>query len=215
MANAAAPNGLETPQRIEPCRFEVYSETIADLVAEVAAKAQNLGTRLHPATARGLADSVRAMNCYYSNLIEGHNTRPRDIERALAGDLDEDETKRAYQVEARNHIRLQRQLDNLHAADRLGEPASAEFIAWLHREFYKDAPDAMLWIGEGNRRFKMTPGVLRSEPHEYVTVGRHQPPSSARVTAFVEYFEQTFASTFIPLPTATVGFRVSCRTRCA
>lgn len=23
------------------------------------------------------------MNTYYSNLIEGHNTRPRDIERAL------------------------------------------------------------------------------------------------------------------------------------
>ena len=27
------------------------------------------------------------MNCYYSNLIEGHNTTPREIERALTGDL--------------------------------------------------------------------------------------------------------------------------------
>ena len=35
------------------------------------------------------------MNCYYSNLIEGHNTRPRDIERALAGaELEAERTAR-------------------------------------------------------------------------------------------------------------------------
>jgi hypothetical protein len=30
-----------------------------------------------------LADLVRSMNCYYSNLIEGHDTHPVDIERAV------------------------------------------------------------------------------------------------------------------------------------
>ena len=34
-----------------------------------------------------LADLVRSMNCYYSNLIEGHDTRPVDIERALHADF--------------------------------------------------------------------------------------------------------------------------------
>ena len=194
MARASTAKELETPERIEPCGFEVYSERISDLVAEVMAKSQVLGARLHPATACGLADSVRAMNCYYSNLIEGHDTRPLDIERALAGDLDEDETKRAYQVEARNHIRLQERLDRLYATGRLDEPASVEFIAWLHREFYEGAPDAMLWVGKGNRRIKMTPGRLRSESHEDVTVGHHQPPSSERVSAFMDYFEKTFSS---------------------
>jgi hypothetical protein len=38
---------------------------------------------LHPRTAAHLADLVRIMNTGYSNLIEGHDTRPRDIERAL------------------------------------------------------------------------------------------------------------------------------------
>ena len=33
------------------------------------------------------------MNCYYSNLIEGHNTLPIDIERALAGDFAQDKNK--------------------------------------------------------------------------------------------------------------------------
>ena len=37
-----------------------------------------------------LADLVRAMNCYYSNLIEGHDTHPVDIERALKNDYSAD-----------------------------------------------------------------------------------------------------------------------------
>ena len=33
------------------------------------------------ASSTRLADLVRSMNCYYSNLIEGHDTHPLDIER--------------------------------------------------------------------------------------------------------------------------------------
>ena len=46
---------------------------------------------------------IRLMNSYYSNRIEGHNTRPRDIERALAGDFDDDPARRALQREAAAH----------------------------------------------------------------------------------------------------------------
>ena len=34
------------------------------------------------------------MNCYYSNLIEGHNTHPIDIQRALFGEQSRDPKKR-------------------------------------------------------------------------------------------------------------------------
>ncbi|NOU13162.1 MAG: Fic family protein, partial [Methylococcaceae bacterium] len=47
---------------------------INDLIASLTAAAQQLGHRLHPQTTANLADLVRVMNCYYSNLIEGHNT---------------------------------------------------------------------------------------------------------------------------------------------
>jgi Fic family protein len=57
-----------------------------------------LGRSLHARTAANLADLVRIMNTYYSNLIEGHNTRPRDIERALAGEFDQDEDRRNLQL---------------------------------------------------------------------------------------------------------------------
>ena len=75
---------LESVQRIEPARLEEMPESISDLVAELAGASARLGGTLHPRTAANLAGLVRTMNSYYSNLIEGHNARPRDTERALA-----------------------------------------------------------------------------------------------------------------------------------
>lgn len=182
----------ETPARIEPCLLEDSNERVADTIAELSAVAERLGARLHPRTAASLADLVRVMNCYYSNLIEGHNTLPRDIERALGGDLHTDEPRRNLQVEARAHIRVQREIDRLHAADALPEPASMEFVRWLHREFYRDAPDAMSIIRGSGREFRMEPGAFRSSPEHEAQVGRHLPPSSGVVDAFMEHFERRY-----------------------
>lgn len=186
---------VETPWRMEPCLLEESSETVADLIAEISAAAERLGSRLHPATAANLAELVRVMNCYYSNLIEDHNTKPRDIERALADDLDGDATRRNLQVEARAHIRLQRGIDQLYAKGALPEPADTDFIRWLHREFYRDAPEAMLLIRGAGREFRMVPGELRSEPAHEVSVGRHIPPASPYVPAFMEYFARRYRLT--------------------
>jgi hypothetical protein len=38
---------------------------------------------------------VRAINCYYSNLIEGHDTHPVDMEHALKNDHSNDHSKDA------------------------------------------------------------------------------------------------------------------------
>jgi len=183
---------LETPYRIEPTRLEHPSEQIADVVAEIAAAAATLGHALHPKTAANLAELVRMMNCYYSNLIEGHDTRPRDIERALTGDLDRDAERRNLQREALAHIRVQREIDQLAAEGRLAEPASREFISWLHREFYREAPEETLLIKGANREFRMTPGEWRSQAEHDNAVGRHVPPSSAHVAQFMQAFEERY-----------------------
>src|SRR6185312_13290653 len=81
---------------------------LTDLAIELAGRASGLRRSLAPGVASALADLVRAMNCYYSNLIEGHYTHPVDIERALAGDYSEDKEKRNLQKEAKAHIDTQR-----------------------------------------------------------------------------------------------------------
>lgn len=183
---------IESVDRIEPTRLENAPEAIADVVAELSGAAAGLGRALHPRTAANLADLVRIMNTYYSNLIEGHDTRPRDIERALAGELDQDEGRRNLQLEATAHVRVQAEVDRMAAAGTLPEPASSEFIRWLHREFYRDAPEAMLCIGGTGREFLMVPGEWRNRREHDVAVGRHLPPSSERVSDFMRHFENRF-----------------------
>ena len=183
----------EAVSRIEPCLLDEARGTLLDLLAEIPAAASRLGARLHPKTAASLAALVRVMNCYYSNLIEGHNTRPRDIERALANDFDIDETRRNLQLEARAHIRIQEVIDAEAAAGTLADPASLDFLLRLHGEFYRDAPDAMLLIEGPGRSFRMVPGMLRNDPLHDVAVGRHVPPGSDSVARFMTCFSERYS----------------------
>jgi Fic family protein len=185
-------DGVENVQRIEPARVENPTEPLADLIADLSAASAKLGRSLHTRTAANLADLVRIMNTYYSNLIEGHNTRPRDIERALAGEFDRDEERCNLQLEAAAHVRVQSEVDRMAAAGTLPEPASPEFVQWLHREFYREAPAPMLHITGVGREFTMTPGEWRSRPEHDVAVGRHEPPSSAHVDDFMRYFAERY-----------------------
>jgi Fic family protein len=200
---------VENPSRLEPTRLEDPTPELIDVVAELVASSSVLGKALHPQTAANLADVVRQMNTYYSNLIEGHNTRPKDIERALAGDFDPDDQRRNLQIEAAAHVRVQREVDRMALAGVLPEPASSDFILWLHREFYRDASSEMLKVEGGGQTVVMTPGVWRSQPEHDNTVGRHIPPTSKYVSAFMQYFEERYklqplglASRILAIPVA-------------
>jgi Fic family protein len=183
---------VESVSRIEPIGLEEPTTEIADVIADLAASSATLGKALHPRTAANLADLVRVMNTYYSNLIEGHNTRPRDIERALAGEFDPDEGRRNLQLEAAAHVRVQREVDRMGSEGTLPPPASGEFILRLHREFYRDVPTSMLLIKTKRVELCMEPGQWRTRAEEDVEVGRHMPPSSACVADFMRYFEERF-----------------------
>ena len=83
---------------------------------------------LHPRTASKLADLVRIMNTDYSNLIEGHHTRPRDIEQALTGELHQDQKRRDLQPRPKHMYGFRRGGQTL-ADSRLLDPTSSDFIS--------------------------------------------------------------------------------------
>jgi len=184
---------LETPGRIEPCFFEEHIPAeLADLSVEIQREASGLGQGLHPDSAAELADLVRMMNCYYSNLIEGHNTRPRDIEKALAGaELEED--TRPLALEARAHIIVQRAIDEMQRNGTMPVPTSVEFLAWVHQAFYDEMPEELRVIEhpDGSQE-PIVPGRMRQDGDSEVAVGRHHPPSSMRVSAFMDHFDKRF-----------------------
>ena len=107
------------------------------LVAKNAILRQSLPCKLVPA----LASLVRGMNCYYSNLIEGHDTHPRDIERALRNDYSPNIEKRNLQLEAKAHISVQEWIDN---GSLKGRAATIDSILEIHRKFYKLLPEELL-----------------------------------------------------------------------
>ena len=88
-----------------------HREPLTDLALELSQKSVGFRRSLPASLLASLAETVRTMNCYYSNLIEGHNTHPVDIERALKNDYSKDTRKRNLQLEAKAHIDVQKWID--------------------------------------------------------------------------------------------------------
>jgi hypothetical protein len=75
----------DDPAQMEPLVVHDSRPLYAPLVGlahELSEASACLDAAIVPATARGLSELVAGMNCYYSNLIEGHHTLPLDIARA-------------------------------------------------------------------------------------------------------------------------------------
>lgn len=175
-----------TPTRMEPARIDEMSSNLADLATELAVQAERLAGKLPPATVSDMANMVRLMNSYYSNRIEGNNTRPRDIERALAGHFDDDPAMHAMQQENAAHIRLQGEIDRMAAEGVLPDPSGESFLKYLHTEFYRGAVPEVLHV-RGD--VHITPGEWRV--HD-VEVGTQVPPPFDKLPAFMAHFHQRF-----------------------
>jgi Fic family protein len=159
---------------IEPALPSESDHRLDDLAYEVVAGSSALAGQLHPLVQQSAGNLVRSMNCYYSNLIEGHNTVPRDIERALLHDYSGDPERRNLQLEAVAHIEVQAQIDA--GADDPAEPVSVRYAQWLHREFCSRLPAELLWVQnpDTGERLPVIPGELRTV---HVKVGMHVPPA--------------------------------------
>lgn len=179
-------NSVATMEPLLP-RSEKLVEPAIALVRE----AGELGGQLHPLTRQSVANLLRTINTYHSNLIEGHNTRPRDIERALAGHLSSNPERRALQVEARAHIEVQRLVEEHLAANPALRITDTEFLLFLHREFYERMPEEWRKVrdADGTRERTVVPGKLREEE---VDVGRHVPPPPAALPRFLERFSEAY-----------------------
>jgi Fic family protein len=188
----AAPDRGEAVSMMEPLLIGEDSRRrgrLTDIAVDLAAKSAGFRHSLPAGILTGLASLVRSMNCYYSNLIEGHDTHPIDIERALKSDYSADPTKRDLQLEARAHIAVQRWIDE---GNLRGRAVTADGLREIHRRFCELLPDDMLWIEEPDtrERVRVAPGELRRRD---VRVGRHVPVSPGAVPRFLAPFETTYS----------------------
>jgi Fic family protein len=174
-----------TDTAIEPILPERHLGVLEDLACSVAEKAARLGGKVRGPLRQDLAELTRWMHCYYSNLIEGQQTRVPDIEAALRRDFSGEPKKRDLQKLALAHLECQRW-----AAGFEGSPFAPDFICGLHRRFYSELPEVMRVAStQGGARAPLEPGALRSVD---VEVGEHAGPPHALVPALMRHFQQRY-----------------------
>ena len=196
---------------MEPTLIRVDSphlNELEDLVWTLGQESPALAASLPQAVRVAMARLVRAMNCYYSNLIEGHNTRPIEIDRALANQYEDDPEHRDLQIEAKAHIELQGWIDEEDGLADIG--LGAKGVLEIHRRFYEQLPERMHWVTN-----TVTGGRLRVVPGQYrrndVQVGRHIPVPPEDIERCMRRWEAVYTklpSRKIPLAAAAAHHRL-------
>ena len=161
-----------------------HRAALTDLTIELAQKSAGFRRSLPASLLTSLADLVRSMNCYYSNLIEGHDTHPIDIERALKNDYSKDAKKRDLQLEAKAHIAVQQWIDT---GALKGRAVTADAIREIHRRFCEALPPDLLMVKDE----KVISGALRD--HD-VEVGNHVAVSPGALSRFLQRFEEVYST---------------------
>ncbi len=166
-----------------------FRDELSDLAIDLAARAAGFRRSLPERVLHSLAILVRAMNCYYSNLIEGHDTHPIDIERALKKDYSTDSLKRNLQLEAKAHIDVQAWIDGGSLA---GCATTGDGIREIHRRFGELLPEELLWVQDPDtgERIRVIPGGFRDQD---VRAGHHVPVSPGALPRFLGRFEQLYS----------------------
>ncbi|HEY9679136.1 MAG TPA: Fic family protein [Drouetiella sp.] len=161
---------------------------ISELILELASESASLNSSLPQSINDALCVLMRAMNCYYSNLIEGHYTHPIDIERALKKDYSSDAAKRNLQLEAEAHIAVQEWIDNGGIESNIVSRAT---IAEIHRRFCEKLPAELLVVRDplSGDSVEVKPGVYRTRD---VQIGKLIPISPGAVPRFLDRFEASY-----------------------
>lgn len=174
--------------QFEPLLPTLPQPELDALAEDVCRRAFELKRLVHPITESGIARLLRSVNSYYSNLIEGQQTHPKDIERALRRNFSKEPEKARLQRIAVAHIATQLDMERW-LAERPDTPLmGAEFLCRLHGSFYGRLSSADRMTKEGE---EVAPGELRKRD---VAVGEHVGPEWRSVPAFLARAEDVYAA---------------------
>ena len=191
------------PSDMEPLLPGDGDGKLSTLALALIRGAERLRASLHPITRRSVVDLVRSMSSYYSNLIEGHRTRPRDIDAAIRKEFSADPAQRLLQIQHLAHMEVQAEMEARLPAMEAGEVCSTEFLCWLHESFYRRLPEEFYQAhDEKGEAHQVRPGKLRDAE---VSVGRHLAPSSAKLGRFLERFAEFYGPLVTTAPESLIA----------
>jgi Fic family protein len=177
--------GYSSPHQFEPLLPASAVGELREIGDDIAQRSARLQGTVHPTTLQPLRELVRSMNSYYSNRIEGQNTHPLLIDRALHQHFDDQPDVARRQRLAIAHIDAEIALENELLAG--AQPLSGAFVSSAHAALYSRLPAADRRSEQGT---EVIPGVLRTDR---VMVHRHDPPLPEALPAFLARFDQVYA----------------------
>lgn len=164
---------------------------LQDKATEVVRASAALSGSLSPQTLHSIVAMMRLTNSYYSNRIEGNNTHPIEVQKALWAHEDRKTDENALRTQSVIHVQIQKAMLE-HLADKpAGYVSSFEFLSWLHRSFYEQLPDTLCWVTNDatGQKERVIPGEMRTRP---VKVGLHVPPDAGYLSAFLDRFQHFY-----------------------
>lgn len=181
-----------SPTAMEPL-LPPLSEELEHLCLELIRQSSKLGAMIHPLTRARVQQLTREMNCYYSNLIEGHKTKPLDIQKALKQDFSSDPIKRALQEESLAHIYTQESIEKKLKEEENLQICSSTFLCWIHKTFYENLSESLKKLESDSELVDtVNPGQFRTR---LVQVGSHIPPEPIYLENFLKRFQEVYEPT--------------------
>jgi Fic family protein len=174
--------------QFEPLLPSLSQPALDALAEEVCRRGFELKRLMHPVTQAQIAKLLRSVNSYYSNRIEGQQTHPRDIERALRRSYSRQPEKARLQRLAVAHIETQIEMERRLVQQPDLAVFGAPFLANLHQDLYARLPKGDRLTEAGD---EVAPGYFRRRD---VTVGWHEAPGWQSVPALLNRMEEVYSS---------------------
>lgn len=159
-----------------------YRDEMLGMAHDLVVSSASFGAGLPHQTCQSLSRLVSGMNCYYSNLIEGHHTLPVDIERVMRANYVVPE-HRDMQSLALAHV----EAENWARNNSFQSYGMASFILQVHQQFCSRLPVSMLTLTDGTI---MLPGQVRDQN---VSVGKHIAPDHMYIMDFLNRYDAVYS----------------------
>jgi Fic family protein len=158
-------------------------ETAATLIVE----GYRLGGQASAPLRESLAALLRAMNSYYTNKIEGQQTLPADIERAVRTQFDADIERARRQRLALVHMEAERSLELEWSGVAARDLFRSDRVVAIHADLYRRLPETDRVAEDGQ---VVVPGDYRTRP---VSAGRHVAPPSDHLPELMAAWGATYS----------------------
>ena len=180
-----------SPHQMQPMLpGEKRMDALRPLAAELIASTHRLVAHGMPQLRALLRETLRPMNSFYTNKIEGQHTTPLMIERAMRADFSDAPDEAKKQRIAIAHIATERWGEN--AFQSFDAPAffHPDTVKTIHQHLHAQLADADLIQKNSDGSVEIVqPGQWRASG---VKIGQHIPPDPATVPQFMDEWQRSY-----------------------